>query len=121
MRPLLSFQVAIGALALTGALYGCATQSADRASTENASAIAAAPAPGMGNVTDLVFQYRQQASELRDMARRLEMEAMVYTQRQDQEQAKRTLELAKDMRMAADTADEQARQYRQQVPHGQVY
>jgi hypothetical protein len=121
MRPIISFQVAIGVLTLTGALYGCATQPAERESTADASAIATAPTPGVGKTTDLVFQYRQQAAELRDMARRLEMESMMYAQRQDQEQAKRTLDLAKDMRIAADTADEQARQYRRQVPHGQVY
>ncbi len=49
----------------------------------------------VGKTTDLVFQYRQQATELRGMAGRLEMEAVVYAQRQDQEQAKRTLDLAK--------------------------
>lgn len=121
MRPIISLQVGIGALVLTGALYGCATRSAEPESAGNASAIGTAPAPGMEKATDLVFQYRQQATELRGMARRLEMEAMVYAERQDQEQAKRTLDLAKDMRLAADTADEQARQYRRQVPHGQVY
>ena len=36
------------------------------------------------------------------------------------EQAKRASEMAKDMRVSADAAEEQAREYRRQVPHGMV-
>ena len=119
MRLHQTFYITIGALALVIALYGCATPSAEQPTVANASANS--PGPGMLKTTDLVFQYRQQAAELRDMARRLETEALVYAQRKEPDQAKRSLELAKDMRTAADTADERAREYRRQVPHGQVY
>jgi hypothetical protein len=61
----------------------------------------------VGKTTDLVFQYRQQATEPRGMAGRLEMEAVVDAHQQDQEQAKHTLDVAKDMRLADDMADEQ--------------
>jgi hypothetical protein len=77
--------------------------------------------PSGREASELAFQYRQQAAELRQMAARLELEAQIYAQRQDQEQAKRTSALAKDMRVGADAAEEQAREYRRQVPHGMVY
>ena len=121
MRLHQTFYITIVALALVIALYGCATPSAEQSTVTNVSANSTAPGPGMLKTTDLVFQYRQQAAELRDMARRLETEALVYAQRKEPDQAKRSLELAKDMRTAADTADERAREYRRQVPHGQVY
>lgn len=121
MRLHRTLYIALAPLALSAVLYGCATPSAEQPTVTNASTKATAPGAGMLNPTDLVFQYRQQAAELRDMARRLETEALVYAQRQESDQAKRTLEMAKDMRTAADTADERAREYRRQVPHGQVY
>ena len=96
-------------------LQACATRSPD-APAPNAS-----NAPGWTTTSDLVFQYRQQAAELREMARRLEFEAEMYAQLQEQQQAQRKRELARDMRAAADTADEQAREYRRQLPHNQVY
>jgi len=71
--------------------------------------------------SELAFQYRQQAADLRQMAARLEMEAQVYAQRNEAEPAKRASEMAKDMRVSADAAEEQAREYRRQVPHGMVY
>jgi hypothetical protein len=75
----------------------------------------------MWKTSDLVIQYRQQARDLRDMARRLEMEAMLAVQRQDQERAQHTRDLAKEAYSAADTAEQQAREYQRQLPHGQVY
>ena len=71
--------------------------------------------------SELAFQYRQQAADLRHMAARLELEAQIHTQRHEAEQAKRTSELAKEARASADAAEEQAREYRRQVPHGMVY
>ena len=84
-------------------------------------AIANAPGPGLRKTSDLVFEYRQQAAELRQMARRLELEASLYAQRQDQLQATRNRELAKDALLSAEAADQRARDYQQQLPHGQVY
>ena len=78
-------------------------------------------APGGREASELAFRYRQQAADLRHMAARLELEAQIHTQRHDQEQATRTSEMAKDMRAGADAAEEQAREYRRQVPHGMVY
>jgi hypothetical protein len=100
------------------ALGACATGSPEQSVT------AGGPpsAPTMSKSTsDLVFQYRQQARELWDMARHLETEAEFHAQRQDQEQARRSRDLAKDIRTAADTAEERARDYQRQLPHGQVY
>jgi predicted MarR family transcription regulator len=69
---------------------------------------------------DLVFRYRVHAAELRDLARLLDLEAEIYSQRQDPERAKHKLELARDIRIAADAADDKADYHRQRVPHNQV-
>jgi hypothetical protein len=72
--------------------------------------------------SEAAFHYRQQAAELRDMAQRLELEAEWYAAvAKDEERAKRTREMAKSFRATADAADQQAREYRRQVPHNQVY
>jgi hypothetical protein len=71
--------------------------------------------------SDLVFQYRQQARDFRAMARRLDTEAEFYDENQDYEEAKRHRELAQKMRVAAEDADERAREYRSRLPHNQVY
>ncbi len=115
---LLALSVAV--IAMTIGAQSCATKSPETMSTTGAQATATAPGPAMGK-SDLIFQYREQAAELRGMASRLEFEAEVYAQRQEQEQAQRSRDLAKDMRTAADTADEQAREYRRQLPHNQAY
>jgi hypothetical protein len=93
----------------------------DTASPTEASPIAPVSSPAMRKASDLVFQYRQQAAELRDMAWRLELEAEVYAERRDQERLQQTREVVKSLRAAADIADEQARLYRSQVLHNQVY
>lgn len=95
------------------ACASCATQPSDRPTTT--------PTAGPWKTSDLVIQYRQQSRELLDMARQLEREAEFYAQRQNEEQAQRNRELAKEMRAAAENAEQLARQYQQQLPHGQVY
>ena len=117
-RKYASFLV-LSFFALTLGLQGCAADSADRTSTAD-STMALAFWFGMGEKSDLVFQYRQRAVDLRDMARRLEMEAAFLSERHEAEQANQTWELAKYVRAAADRADEQAREYRSHVPHNRI-
>jgi hypothetical protein len=112
---------AAAALSIAGAFAACTTASPNNPSMTDAAASATAPGPGLYKTSDLVFEYRRQATELREIARQLEMEAALYAQRQNQEQAARNRELAKDARSAADAADQQSRDYRRQLPHGQVY
>jgi hypothetical protein len=68
-------------------------------------------------------QYRQHATELREMARRRQMEADVLAQKEnpdlDRIQGKR--ELAKDLLEAADQFDAKARELQREVPHGMVH
>lgn|SRR5581483_8561829 len=108
-----------GVFVLTMMLSSCATQPSDRPTTTGATTATAATGPW--KTSDLVIQYRQQARDLMDMAMRLEAEAQFYAQRQNQEQAQRSRDLAKEMRAAAENAEQLARQYQQQLPHGQVY
>jgi len=94
---------------------GCAAGSADRA-----------PIPGAGISNDLgdkAFHFHRQAAELREMAKRLEMEAEYYAQQggRDSELAKRSRDMAKDMWATAEEAERQARDYQSQLPHGRVY
>jgi DNA-directed RNA polymerase subunit H (RpoH/RPB5) len=70
---------------------------------------------------DRAFEYRQQAAGLRDQARRLELEGRVpMHQAVEKEEATRTLEKARAMWTAADTAEATAQEYRRQVPHNQM-
>ncbi len=67
------------------------------------------------------FEYRQQAAALRDLARRLELEGRIPMHRAaEKEEATRTLEKARAMWTAADSAEATAQEYRRQVPHTQV-
>lgn len=110
-----------GPLLLAGVLAGCAGLAADQPS----------PTTGAGEMkavsqreaADLAFRYRQQAAELREAARRYELEAEIQskTMGRDHEQVRRTLEAAASLRTAASQADEMALEFRRQVPHAQVY
>lgn len=102
-----------GLVLIAAVLGGCATEPSG---------------PGMAgagmqkSLAEKAFQYRQQAAELRDMARRLELEAEWYaTVAKDEERANRSREMAKSFRATADEADQRAREYREQVPHNMVY
>lgn len=110
-----SFLLGSGLLLLATVVAGCATDSAERTI---APAAAVSKDPG-----DMAFRYRLQAAELHAMAQRLEFEAAWYAKQggQDSGQAKRSQEMAKEMRAAADEADQLAREYRNQLPHNQVY
>ncbi len=84
----------------------------------------AAPKPvSQREAADQAFEYRRQAAELRGMARRLELETNIY-KKQGGEPSERTragLEQANAMWAAAEEAEQVAREYRRQVPHGQAF
>lgn len=72
---------------------------------------------------NLVAKYRQQASDLRMLAQRSEWEARWYAGQfgaDDQERIRRQAQ-AQQLWAAAEEADRLARDYRRQVPHGQMY
>ena len=102
---------------MLGALAGgCTTKAVPTGEVTGGAAV-------YNNPADQAFLYHRQAAELREMARRLEFEAQFYAQRggQDQEKVKRTMDLVKEMQVAADKAEERAREYRSRLPHNQVY
>jgi CHASE1-domain containing sensor protein len=106
------------ALALFG---GCAEMVADtpmNSRAENPGTIVS-----QRQAAQLVWQYRTQASELRQAAYRYELEAAVQarTVGEDSDAVRRSLQLVKEFSAAADQADELMLQYERQVPHGQMY
>lgn len=116
-----SFKALLFFWLLTLATAGCATERGITAAADDATTTAPSVGQNGYSNADLVFKYRGQAAELRNEARRLEIEAEFYSQHpEDQDLAKRNLELAKKMRKAADVAEDKARDYRAQVPHNQV-
>ncbi len=66
------------------------------------------------------MQYRQHAAELREMARRRQMEADVLAQKEnpDMERVQGKRELAKDLLDAADQFEAKAKELQRNVPHG---
>ena len=70
----------------------------------------------------LGFSYRRQAAEISEMARRMELEASLVSRQlgQNHEETGRRLAQVKELLAAAEEADELARTYGRQVPHGQV-
>lgn len=104
-----------GLLILPWLLGACATQPRDRVGTAQ---------PGISNSPgDKAFHYRRQAAELREMAKRLEMEAEWLAQKggADSELAKRNREMAQGFWATAEEADQRAREFQSQLPHGQLY
>ena len=109
--------------AMTAALLvfaGCAT---DLMPTSNM------PGPEMpvGFVTQdearhLAFNYRRRAAETSELARRLELETSVFSRQwsPNHEESVRRSAQVKELLAAAEEADELARIYGRQVPHGQV-
>ena len=69
----------------------------------------------------LTFSYRRQAQDLRELARRMEAEALFSSGsfRVGMEQTHDRLQV-KEVMAAAEHADELARAYQRQVPHGQL-
>ena len=70
----------------------------------------------------LAFSYRRQAADLRDLVRRMETEASLFAGRAATSSAQsqgRALQVA-EVWAAAENADELARAYQRQIPHGQL-
>ncbi|MBM4133285.1 MAG: hypothetical protein FJ245_05880 [Nitrospira sp.] len=72
---------------------------------------------------DLAFQYKRQATALREIAQRYELEAQVLARLKGAQHAEtlHSLDLAKSLLAEADEADSMAREYRRQIPHNRVY
>jgi hypothetical protein len=70
----------------------------------------------------LAFSFRRQASEISELARRIELEASVFSRQlgPSHEESTRRLAQVKQLLAAAEEADERARTYGRQVPHGQM-
>lgn len=68
----------------------------------------------------MAYSYRRQAQDLRDLARRLETEALLYSGQSSTDSKQANMLEVKNVLAAADDADELAREYRRQVPHGQL-
>ena len=70
----------------------------------------------------LAFFYRQRAAETCELARHIELEASVFSHYlgSNHEESTRRLAQVKELLAVAEEADEFARTYRRQVPHGQV-
>lgn len=70
----------------------------------------------------LAFSYRRQAADIRELARRIELEAL-FAGRQsglNHEESTRRLAQVQELLAAAEEADELAFTYGRQVPHGQM-
>ena len=70
----------------------------------------------------LAFSYRRQAADLHDLSRRMEMEASLFDGRSATSSAQsqgRALQVT-EVWAAAENADELARAYQRQIPHGQL-
>ena len=105
-----------GAIAITSVLMiGCGTSQIGSRDTSS-------PRVEQGQAAHLAFEYRRQARDLRDYARRLEMEASLTMNQngKDNEQTLQNIERAKALLLAAEKADDLSREYQRQVPHGQV-
>ncbi|HET8580696.1 MAG TPA: hypothetical protein VFL31_06835 [Nitrospiraceae bacterium] len=107
------FLLGSGLVLIAAVLSGCAT---------GPSGPDTAGAGMYKNPGDQAFHYRQQAAELRDMARRLELEAEWYaTVAKDEERANRSRGMARDFRATAEEADQRATEAQSRLPHNQVY
>ena len=103
-----------GVLAL---LAGCSTASGDRSLSPSAGA-----ASSQQDLADQALDQREQAYKLRDMAERRAVEAEVQANERgsQDESVQQKRKLAKDLDAAADEAEQNSRDLRQQVPHGMV-
>jgi|ERR1043165_8573999 hypothetical protein len=87
---------------------GCATTKTDQTTSECGSDYSC--------VRDMAFKYRQQADRLSMLAERYEVEAAAMTG----QDAKQQRDRAQAFRLEAQQANEQAQEYRRQLPHNMV-
>jgi hypothetical protein len=110
-------RIHIGALLiLTAAVCGCAAgQEGDSGRVD------LTPTEQIDYANDANL-YRAHAAELRDMARRRQIEADVLARKEnpDMEKIQGKRELAKDLSDAAEVFDAKARELQRRVPHGMV-
>ena len=94
---------------------GCATEGSQLTNERRAMLVSQEQA------RNLVHTYRRQATDLRELARRLTFEAQYLSESglNPHESDPRVVQ-AKALLASAQDADELAREYQQQVPHGQV-
>lgn len=118
MNPRHIIQTSIMAALLLSA--GCASDltrsSSERLSPERVGFVT------QNQARHLAFAYRRQATEINELARRIELEASLLSRQlgPDHEESTRRLTQVKQLLAAAEEADELARAYGRQVPHGQV-
>ena len=102
-----------GILVILSAITGCSS-----APPENS----ARSTPSQQDFASAAREYRHHAAELREMARRRQIEADVLAQKEnpDMEKVQAKRELAKDLLEAADQSEAKARDLQRKVPHGMV-
>ena len=98
-------------LLLVALLVGCATGASDTAGTVCGS--------DYHCMRDLMFQYREQATDLSRLAERYVREADAKAKElgQNSEEVRKTQELAKKFWTQAQEADQLAHEYQSQLPH----
>jgi hypothetical protein len=92
---------------------GCATDGSQLTNERHATLV------NQEQARSLVFTYRKQATDLRELARRLEFEAR-YRGESTLPESDPLLLRANALLASAQDAEDRAREYQQQVPHGQV-
>ena len=83
----------------------------------------ASQAPMSQDAGDLAFQYKRQATTLREMAHRYGLEAQLLASLKGSQHAETLgkLDLARSLWAQAEEADDLARAYRRQMPHNRIY
>ena len=102
-------------------LTGCATDSNDRSVA--LSHPSTAHFVTQEQARDLTAQFHRQAADIRELAQRTQWEADWYARQYGVNDQKTAMSLtqAQQLWAAAADADQLARDYRRQVPHGQIY
>jgi hypothetical protein len=114
-----------GVLAVITALAGCSTTPSGNPAGPTDSSSPSSAGVSKSNQQDYASatrEYRHHAAELREMARRRQIEADVLAQKEnpDMEKVQAKRELAKDLLEAADQSEAKARELQRKVPHGMV-
>ena len=109
-----------GLLAAVLTVTGCSTDLAH--SVNGQPALKPVNVVSQEQARQLAFTYRRQATDLHELGQRMEYEAKWYSGRlgANQEESTRRQLQSKNVLSAAEDADELARAYQRQVPHGQM-
>ncbi len=119
MKP--TYFGAVSAIAMASLLAACAIQPAPTMQSQLAPA--GPEVATQHEAGELAFRYGQQAAHYRDLATRFDIEARWYGGRfgEQDPQARQSQAKAQQLWAAAEEAEELAREYRRQVPHGRMY